>query len=151
MPQHEDRVLYEFLILESMQAGLSWRTILQKRENYPQGYQGVDPLRISQFGYQEIEEMLQNQDIIPHRGKLEASLKATKIFLEIQKEHGSFATYLWNFADGKTIHNHRTSLSEIPVTTALSEQLRKDLKKRVIWEAFFAVRRKDFFYLFCIS
>jgi len=113
-----------------MQAGLSWRTILQKRENYRRAYQGFDPLKVSKFGSQEIEEMLQNPGIIRHRGKLEASLKATKIFLEIQKEHGSFSTYLWDFVDGKTIHNHRASLSEIPVTTALSEQLSKELKKR---------------------
>lgn len=130
VPQHDDHILYEFLILESMQAGLSWRTILQKRENYRIAYQGFDPLKVSKFGSQEIEEMLQNPGIIRHRGKLEASLKATKIFLKIQKEHGSFSTYLWDFVDGKTIHNHRASLSEIPVTTALSEQLSKELKKR---------------------
>ncbi len=130
VPQHEDRVLYEFLILESMQAGLSWRTILQKRENYRQVYQGFDPLKVSQFGPQEIEEMLQNPGIIRHRGKLEASLEATKIFLDIQDSHGSFATYLWNFVDGKPIHNHWKTLKEAPTTTPLSDTISKDLKGR---------------------
>src|SRR5690606_4884750 len=107
-----DCVLYEFLILESMQAGLSWRTILQKRENYRQVYQGFDPLKVIKFGVKNVEKMLLNPGIIRHRGKIEASLGATKIFLDIQNTHGTFAAYLWNFVEGKPVHNHWKTLKE---------------------------------------
>ncbi|AIL12726.1 DNA-3-methyladenine glycosylase [Candidatus Paracaedimonas acanthamoebae] len=132
VPQHDDRILYEFLILEMAQAGLNWRTILQKRENYRKAYHGFDPLKVVSFGAQEVEQMLLDPGLIRNRAKIEASIIAASIFLEIQKEHSSFSTYLWNFVDGKPIHNHWASLSEVPVTTPLSEQLSKDLKKRGI-------------------
>jgi DNA-3-methyladenine glycosylase I len=130
LPQHDDRVLYEFLILESMQAGLSWRTILQKRENYRQAYEGFDPLKVIKFGTKDVQQMLLNPGIIRHRGKLEASLGATQIFLDIQNTHGTFAAYLWNFVEGKPIHNHWQTLKEAPTTTPLADQFSKDLKKR---------------------
>jgi len=132
VPQHDDRILYEFLILESMQAGLSWRTILQKRANYRQAYQGFDPLKVIHFGPKEVEFMLQNPGLIRNRAKIEGSLETTKLFLNIQESHGSFANYLWNFVDGKPIHNQRKTLKEAPTTTPLSDQLSKDLKKRGI-------------------
>lgn len=130
VPQHDDRVLYELLILEMAQAGLNWRTILQKRENYRKAYHGFDPLKVVRFGPQEVDQMLLDSGIIRHRAKIEASIIAARVFLDIQRERGSFDTYLWSFVDGKAIHNHWTSLSEIPVTMPLSEQLSKDLKKR---------------------
>lgn len=130
VPQHDDRILYELVILEMAQAGLNWRTILQKRENYRKSYHGFDPVKVAKFGSKEVEQMLLDPGLIRNRAKIEASVLAAKIFLEIQKEHGSFATYLWNFVDGKTIHNHWKTLKEAPTTTPLSEHLSKDLKKR---------------------
>lgn len=130
VPQHDDRVLYEFLILEMAQAGLNWRTILQKRENYRKAYHGFNPLKVMNFGSQDVEQLLLNPGLIRNRAKIEASILAARIFLRIQKEHGSFGTYLWNFVDGKPIHNQWKTLKEAPTTTPLSDQLSKDLKKR---------------------
>lgn len=132
VPQYDDKILFELLILEAMQAGLNWRTILKKRENYRKAYQGFDPAKVALFGPQEVKEMLINAGLIRHRGKIEASINNAIVFCEIQKAYGSFATYLWGFVGGKVIHNHRKSLKEIPALSPLAVEVSKDLKKRGI-------------------
>jgi DNA-3-methyladenine glycosylase I len=129
-PLHDDRGLFEFLILEGAQAGLSWDTILRKREAYRQAYAGFDPGRVAEFGEQEQAALLGNPGIVRNRLKIGASIQNARAFLDIQGEFGSFDRYVWGFVEGKTLQNRFSALQEIPVKTSQSEALSKDLTKR---------------------
>jgi len=129
-PVHDDQLLYEFLILEGVQAGLSWNIILQKRENFRKALEDFEYNKIANYGKKKVEELLQNKGIIRNRRKIEAVIANAKAFLEIQKEFGSFDAYIWGFIDHKPIQNAWKSLEEIPATTELSSTISKDLKKR---------------------
>lgn len=129
-PVFDDNILFEFLVLESFQAGLSWITILRKRENFRQAFDNFNYQKIAKYGDKKITQLLQNEGIIRHRGKIEATINNAQKFIDIQKEFGSFSTYLWNFVNHTPIKNQFRSLDEIPAKTNLSEQIAKDLKKR---------------------
>ena len=129
VPQTDDQTLFEYLILESAQAGLSWRTILEKREGYRRQYEGFDPVKVAAFDEAKIESMLQDAGIVRHRGKLEASVKNAKVFLKLQEEHGSFAKYIWQFVDYKPVQNSWKDLTEVPGSTPESVAMSKALKK----------------------
>ncbi|GAA0701261.1 DNA-3-methyladenine glycosylase I [Marinobacterium maritimum] len=129
VPQTDDRVLFEFLVLESAQAGLSWRTVLEKREGYRHHYMGFDPEQVAAFGESEIAAMLADPGIIRNRAKIEASINNARVFLELQARHGSFARFLWRYVDGCPIQSGFERMEQIPAQTALSQQLAKDLKR----------------------
>ncbi len=130
VPLHDDRMLFEFLILEGAQAGLSWITILRKRENYRKAFDNFDPNVIVNYTQEKIDELILNEGIIRNKLKITSVIKNAKAFLEVQKEFGSFDKYIWSFTDGKTIQNSWKNLSEVPASTQLSELMSKDLKKR---------------------
>lgn len=129
-PVHDDVKQFEFLVLESAQAGLSWHTVLSKRENYRKAYRGFDPVKVAGFTEKNIEEMMNNPGIIRNRMKIEASINNAKKLLEIREEFGSFDKYLWSFVNFKPIIGHWKSMSEIPAKTELSDRISKDMKKR---------------------
>ncbi|RAW03116.1 DNA-3-methyladenine glycosylase I [Pseudochryseolinea flava] len=129
-PVHDDRVHFEFLILEGAQAGLSWSTILKKREGYRKVFADFDATKVAKFTDVKLEKALLDPGIIRNRLKVYAAVNNAKRFLEVQKEFGSFDKYIWSFVGGKTIINKRKSLSEIPATTPESDALSKDLIKR---------------------
>ncbi|MGI9533380.1 MAG: DNA-3-methyladenine glycosylase I, partial [Thermodesulfobacteriota bacterium] len=126
----DDQKQFEFLVLESAQAGLSWITILKKRENFRKAYKEFNAERVANFNNKKIEELMQDVGIIRNRKKIEASVGNAKIFLGLQEEYGSFCKYIWGFTDGKPIINSWKKLSEIPASTALSDAIAKDLKGR---------------------
>lgn len=130
VPEHEDRALYEKLILDGAQAGLSWRTILHRREGYRQAFHGFDPEVIAHWGERDIERLREDSRIIRNRAKIRSAIKNAAAFLEVQGERGSFDSYLWDFVDGQTIVNRWTSLDKVPATSRESEALSKDLKRR---------------------
>jgi DNA-3-methyladenine glycosylase I len=130
VPLHDDRRLFEFLILEGAQAGLSWLTILRKRENYRLALDGFDPRKVAAYDTRKIEELLKNSGIVRNRLKLEASVLNARAFLQIQTEFGSFDRYLWKFVHGRPIRNKWKAVTEIPPTTPASDHMRKDLKRR---------------------
>ena len=125
-----DRVQFEFMVLESAQAGLNWLTILKKRENYREAYDDFDPIKVAAYDVDKVEVLMGNAGIVRNRKKIEASIKNARVFLAIVKEYGSFADYLLSFNDGKVVVNHWESLSDLPATTPLSDAISKDLKKR---------------------
>jgi DNA-3-methyladenine glycosylase I len=130
VPAHDDRKLFEFLILEGAQAGLSWDTILRKRENYRAAFDGFDAEKIALYDAEKIASLLQNEGIVRNRLKIASTIQNANSYLKILDEFGSFDSYIWSFVGGKTIKNARKSLSEIPAKTANSDALSKDLKKR---------------------
>jgi len=130
VPVHDDRKLFEFLVLESVQAGLSWEIVLKKRENFRKALHGFDPVKISRYTEKDMRRLLSNAGIIRNRLKLQAIINNAKRFLEVQKEFGCFDRYVWLFAGCKTIKNMFKSLSEIPAKTEESEEMSKDLKRR---------------------
>ncbi|OJV66603.1 MAG: DNA-3-methyladenine glycosylase [Clostridiales bacterium 38-18] len=130
VPVHEDAKLFEMLILEGAQAGLSWETILKKRENYRNAFDGFDVEKISGYDDIKIEALLQNEGIVRNRLKVKSTVKNAQVFIAIQKEYGSFDKYLWQFVNNEPILNYFTSLSEVPAKTSLSDLISKDLKKR---------------------
>jgi DNA-3-methyladenine glycosylase I len=130
VPVHDDRKHFEFLILEGVQAGLSWLTILKKRENYRKAYDNFDVKKVSEYDEAKIEELMNNPDIIRNRRKIEASINNAKKFLEVQKEFGSFYNFIWSFVDNNVVKNHWKDLSEIPATSELSDKVSKELKRR---------------------
>ena len=130
VPQHDDRVLFEFLILEGAQAGLSWDTILQKRENYRKAFSDFDPKRISRYDAKKTRELLKNQGIIRNRLKVASAVSNAKAFLAVQKEFGSFDRYIWQFVGGKPRVNSFRPGDRVPASTAESDAMSKDLKKR---------------------
>jgi DNA-3-methyladenine glycosylase I len=130
VPLHDDQKLFEFLILEGMQAGLSWSTILNKRENFRRAFAEFDVEKVARFGKREINRLLRDAGIIRNRLKIEAAINNARRFSEVQKEFGSFDAYIWGFVDGKPIKNGFKSLKEIPAKTPLSDAISKDLKQR---------------------
>jgi DNA-3-methyladenine glycosylase I len=130
VPLHDDRRLFEFLALEAAQAGLSWITILRKRENYRQAFDGFDPRRIAGYGERKIEALLANPGIVRNRRKIESAVRNARAFLDLQAEFGSFDAYLWRFVEGKPKINRRRSLSKVPAETRESRALAKDLLRR---------------------
>jgi DNA-3-methyladenine glycosylase I len=127
---HDDRKLFEFLILEGAQAGLSWDTILRKRENYRQAFDDFDAEKIAVYDERKCAELLQNEGIVRNRLKIVAAVQSAQGFLKIKDEFGSFDSYVWRFVDGAPIVNHWKDLSEIPAKTLISDVMSKDLKKR---------------------
>jgi len=130
VPCYEDRTHFEFLILESAQAGLSWETILKRRSGYKKAFANFDPVKVAKYDKQKVEELLQNSGIIRNRLKIEAAINNAARFLEIQKEFGSFSNYIWSFNNGKPVINKFNSIKELPATSPLSDAVSKDLKNR---------------------
>lgn len=130
VPIHDDRLLFEFLVLEGMQAGLSWLTILRKRENFRTAFDHFDPREIALYNEKKIEELMQNSGIIRNRLKIEAAVQNAKTFLDVQAEFGSFDTFIWQFVEGKPMVNQWKTLKEIPARTTLSDTISKELNKR---------------------
>jgi DNA-3-methyladenine glycosylase I len=130
VPVHDDRTHFEFLVLEAAQAGLSWLTILRKRENYRRAYHRFDPVRVSKFGDPEFRRLLEDPGIVRNRKKIEASIHNARRFIEVQREFGSFDAYLWRYVAGRPLVNRWENVSEIPSKSALSEELSKDLLRR---------------------
>lgn len=130
VPVYDDRKIFEFLVLESAQAGLSWSIVLRKRENYRKAFAGFDPKQVAKFTAKDVEKLLQNAGIIRNRAKIEAAINNAKRFLEIQKEFGTFAKYIWKFTGGKTIQNRWKTIKDLPAITPEAETLAADLKKR---------------------
>jgi len=130
VPVHKDRRLFEFLILEGAQAGLSWDTILQKRENYRAAFDEFDPKLVARYDRRKMRELLADPGIVRNRLKIESAVKNAKAFLEVRHEFGSFDRYIWQFVDGETRVNARRGLAQVPARTAESDAMSKDLKKR---------------------
>ncbi|RMH87935.1 MAG: DNA-3-methyladenine glycosylase I [Calditrichaeota bacterium] len=130
VPVHDDRKLFEFLILDGAQAGLSWRTILHKRENYRKAYDGFDPQKVARYDEQKIAQLLSDPGIVRNRLKVRASVENARAFLKIQEEFGSFDAFIWQFVGGKPRQNRWKSLSEIPARTPESDAMSKELKRR---------------------
>jgi DNA-3-methyladenine glycosylase I len=129
-PCFNDRVLFEFLILESAQAGLSWITILKKREHYREAFAHFNPAKVAAFDQQTISELLQNSGIIRNKMKIESTINNARCYLELQQKFNSFADYLWNFVDGTPIQNQWNNERQIPAYTDLSDSISKEMKKR---------------------
>jgi DNA-3-methyladenine glycosylase I len=129
-PVHDDRTLFEFLILEGAQAGLSWETILRKREAYRSAFAGFDPARVARFRQERVARLLQNAGIVRNRLKISSAVQNARLFLDVQREFGSFDTYAWSFVDGQPRINQWRSHSDIPARTSESDALSRDLSKR---------------------
>jgi len=129
-PVHEDQKLFEMLILEGMQAGLTWITVLKKREAYREAFDGFDPQKVALYDEAKIEELLKNEGLIRNRLKMQAAVTNAKAFLAVVQEYGSFDKFIWGYVGNQPIQNCRESLADVPATTPLSDQLSKDLKKR---------------------
>lgn len=129
-PVDDDQTLFEFLVLESFQAGLSWITILRKREHFRQALDNFNYQKIAQYNEEKIEKLMQNEGIVRHRAKIIATINNAQKFMDIQREYGSFSQYLWGFTEGKIIDNRPKTIRDIPASTPLSDQIAKDLKKR---------------------
>jgi len=130
VPCHDDRVLFEFLVLEGAQAGLSWDTILRKRENYRAAFDRFDPKKIARYNQQRLESLMRNEGIVRNRLKISSVVKNAELFLELQKEFGSFDRYVWQFVGGKPRVNALKGLNQLQSRTAESDAMSKDLKKR---------------------
>jgi len=130
VPVHDDRLLFEFLILEGAQAGLSWNTVLKKRENYRAAFDNFNAEKIARYGDKKVAELLANPGIIRNRLKVSATIQNAKSFLKVREELGSFDAYLWRFVDGEPIINRRKSMREVPARTEISDAMSKDLLKR---------------------
>ncbi|MBU3192104.1 DNA-3-methyladenine glycosylase I [Clostridium bowmanii] len=130
IPVHTDKKHFEFLVLESAQAGLSWITILRKRENYRKAYDDFDYINIAQYDKEKVAELVQNPGIIRNKLKIAASINNALMFIKIQEEFGSFDAYIWAFVDNKPLINHWDNIENVPATSDLSDVVSKDLKKR---------------------
>lgn len=130
VPVHDDHRHFEFLLLETMQAGLSWLTILKRRENYRVAFAGFYPEKVAKFTPKKVEALMKDEGIIRNRRKIEAAVVNAREFLKIQAEFGSFDAFIWSFTQGKTVHHRWASIQEMAATTALSDQVSKALKKR---------------------
>jgi len=130
-PVYDDKILFEFLILEGAQAGLSWITILRRRENYRKAFAGFDVQKVAAFDDKDIERLMQDEGIIRNRLKINGAITNARLFIEIQQEFGSFSKYIWGFIpDGKPIENKIEKMSDVPARTELSDRISKDMKKR---------------------
>ncbi len=130
VPVYDDQKLFEFLILETFQAGLSWITILKKRENFQSAFDDFDYKKVANYPEEKIQELLLDAGIIRNQLKIRAAVSNAVAFMKVQEEFGSFSKYIWGFTDGKPIDNNRKSLKEVPATSPLSDEISKDLKKR---------------------
>ena len=130
VPVHDDRVFFEFLILEGAQAGLSWDTILAKRENYRKAFDGFDPEKIAKYTSKKRQSLMTDAGIVRNRLKIESAVVNAKCFLALQKEHGSFSAYVWQYVGGKPLNNRPRSRRAVPARTEISDALSKDLKAR---------------------
>lgn len=130
VPLHEDRKIFEMLVLEGAQAGLNWLTVLRKRENYRKAFDNFDPLKVAKYDRKRFQELLATEGIIRNKLKIHSAIQNARAFLKVQKEFGSFDAYIWQFVGGKPIHNSWKSQSELPAQTAESEDMSKDLKSR---------------------
>jgi DNA-3-methyladenine glycosylase I len=130
VPVHDDRLLFEFLILEGAQAGLSWETILKKRENYRQAFDKFDPVIIAKYGQKKCKSLLTNAGIVRNRLKIEAAIQNAKVFLAVHNEFGTFSEYIWRFVGNEPKQNVWKSLKEVPAKTPESDSMSKDLKRR---------------------
>lgn len=130
VPVHDDQTLFEFLVLEGAQAGLSWYTILNKRENYRRAFDNFDPEKVARYDQAKIQELLQNPGIVRNRLKVASAVTNAKAFLKVQELFGSFDKYIWDFVDGSPIVNTFKSVKELPASTPLSDTISKDLKKK---------------------
>ncbi len=128
-PVYDDKTLFEFLVLESFQAGLSWYTILKKRENFKSAFDDFNYKKIANYSEEKVEELMHDAGIIRNRLKILATINNAKRFQEVQKEFGTFSKYIWTFVDGKPVVNHPKTLNDVPATTEISDALAKDLKK----------------------
>jgi DNA-3-methyladenine glycosylase I len=129
-PVHEDRVLFEFLVLEGAQAGLSWSTILRKRANYRRAFANFEPARVARFTPARVQKLMQDEGIVRNRLKIESTITNARAFLDVQKEFGSFDKYVWRFVGGKPRQNARRTVKQIPARTIESDALSKDLQRR---------------------
>lgn len=130
VPLHDDQKLFEFLVLDAFQAGLSWKTVLYKREAFRRAFDGFDPVKVSTYGEKEVDRLLQDAGIIRNRQKIAATIENAKRFLAVVEEYGSFDAYIWQFTGGQTIKNAWSTLAQLPATSAESDAMSKDLKKR---------------------
>jgi DNA-3-methyladenine glycosylase I len=130
VPVHDDRVLFEFLVLEGAQAGLSWLTILKRRETYRAAFDRFDPRKVARYGEARIAKLLTDPGIVRNRLKVEGAVRNAKAFLAIQREFGSFDAYLWAFVNGRPVVNRPRALQDLPASTPLSDRLSRDLKRR---------------------
>lgn len=130
VPVHDDRLLFEFLILEGAQAGLSWSTILKKREGYREAFDQFDAKKIARYSDKKVEKLLQNPEIVRNKLKVNATVVNAKLFLEIQKEFGSFDAYIWGFVNGSPVKNKWKKMADVPANTTESDAMSKALKKR---------------------
>jgi DNA-3-methyladenine glycosylase I len=130
VPVHDERKLFEFLILEGAQAGLSWSTILNKRQAYIQAFDNFEPAKVASYDDAKVQALLANPGIVRNRLKIQAAIQNAHSFLDVQDQYGSFDTYIWQFVDGKPVQNSWKSLQEIPATTQESDAMSKELKKR---------------------
>lgn len=130
VPLHDEHRLFEALVLDGAQAGLSWETILKKRENYREAYDNFDPKIVAEYDEEKIQQLLSNAEIVRNKLKVRSSVKNAQVFLEIGREFGSFDKYLWGFVKGKPIKNNRAKLDDYPAKTELSDEISNDLKKR---------------------
>lgn len=130
VPVYDDDTLFEFLVLESFQAGLSWLTILRKRENFRRALDQFDYQKIAQYSDNKLDQLINDPSIIRNRLKIKATVTNARAFIQVQQEFGSFSKYIWGFVEGVPIQNHPKSLQEIPATTPVSDQISKDLKNR---------------------
>jgi DNA-3-methyladenine glycosylase I len=130
VPLHEDRALFEFLILEGAQAGLSWHIVLKKRENYRAAFDQFDPEKVARYTPAKIKRLLANPGLIRNRLKIASAVRNARAFLAVQEEFGSFDGYIWRFVEGRPIHNHPRSMKEVPARTRESDAMSKDLKQR---------------------
>ena len=130
VPCYDDKKLFEFLVLESAQAGLSWITILRKRENYRRAFSGFDASKVGRYNSRSITRLMNDAGIVRNRQKIDAAINNARIFLTLQQSHNSFSNYLWGFLDGSPIQNSRRSMSQVPATTQLSDTISKDMKQK---------------------
>jgi DNA-3-methyladenine glycosylase I len=130
VPVHDDRRWYEKIVLDGAQAGLSWLTILKKREAYREAFHNFDPTRVARYNARDVDRLMKNAGIVRNRLKIESAIKNARAFLEIQAEHGTFDTYIWEFVGNATLHNQFKLQGEVPAKTAVSDTLSKALKKR---------------------
>jgi DNA-3-methyladenine glycosylase I len=130
VPLHDDKSLLEFLVLEGAQAGLSWQTILNKRQRYIEVFDGFDPEKIARYGSDKIEALLSDPGIVKNRRKIESAVQNARVFLDIQQQFGSFDRYIWQYVNNQPIQNHHLNISQIPAKNELSEKISLDLRKR---------------------
>jgi DNA-3-methyladenine glycosylase I len=129
-PHHDDRALFELLTLEGAQAGLSWSTVLRKREGYRRAFAGFDAARVARFGEREVERLLLDASIVRNRAKIESTVTNARAIADVAREWGSFDAYVWSFTGGKQVRERRPALADIPAETALSREMSRDMKRR---------------------